>query len=130
MDTCLFPLCNRHPEKNGYCLLHGKHYANGSGEVKIPKAAKKESDSTKVTKKELKKLYPEFLSKHPVCEIKMKGCTVKATCVHHKHGRLKDNILNQKTWMASCSNCNLIVEIKDAEAREKGFKKSKFTTEK
>ena len=125
--NCLFPLCKRNAESNGYCILHGRHYSN-SAQVKMPKEIPKESDSMKEIKKELKKRYPEFLKKRPLCEAKMQGCTGRSECVHHKNGRLKDNILNEKTWMAVCKNCNRVIEEQDALAREKGFKKSKFQT--
>jgi len=80
-------------------------------------------------KDELKKYTPAakaFLKKHKLCEIKMKGCTVEATVVHHVRGRLGARLHDQEDWVASCANCNLMVEVKDLEAREKGFKKSRF----
>lgn len=80
-------------------------------------------------KEEMKKYKPEminFLKTHAKCEIGMDGCTKVATCVHHSAGRTGEKLHDQKDWIASCSNCNLAVEIKDAEAREKGFKKSRL----
>lgn len=83
----------------------------------------------KEDKKILKKLAIKVLIQHPQCQIKSKNCTGKSECVHHKRGRLKDNILNEKTLVASCFACNLWVETNTAEAIAKGFKKSKFKTE-
>jgi hypothetical protein len=124
--NCLFPTCSVHPESNGYCLHH-QMYSN-SVSVKIKKEIPKRSESMKETMKELKKLYPVFLAKHPNCEVKLSPeCTKKATCVHHINGRLKDNILNVETFMASCETCNLYVETHSALAKAKGVKKSKFT---
>lgn len=121
------PYLCRHPESNKYCVFH-QIYAN-SASVKMPKEVKKESSSMKEVKKELKKLYPLFLAKHPNCEVRLSPeCTKKATCIHHVHGRLKDNILNQKTWRSACEKCNGWVEDNHMKAELAGMKKSKFTT--
>lgn len=124
--SCLFPTCSVHPESNGYCLYHQMYSSSVS--VKPKKEIPKRSESMKETMKELKKLYPVFLAKHPNCEVNLSPqCTKKATCIHHRNGRLKDNILNVETFMASCETCNLYVETHSALAKEKGVKKSKFS---
>lgn len=81
-------------------------------------------------KTEFKKYLPamkEFLNRpeNKNCAIKMKGCTGKATVVHHAAGRIGNKLHDQIDWVASCTNCNLRVEISDLEARDKGFKKSR-----
>ena len=124
---CQFPGCTVHPQPNSYCVFH-QNYAS-SVSVKPKKEIPKRSDKMKETMKELKKLYPVFLAKHPNCEVKLSPkCTKKATCIHHKNGRLKENILNVETFMASCETCNLYVETHSALAKEKGVKSSKFTS--
>lgn len=75
----------------------------------------------------IKPLYEDFLEEHPICEIRGPQCTGQATCIHHVAGRSIKKVLDKKTWKASCSNCNLHVEIKDAEAREKGHKTSRLS---
>lgn len=77
----------------------------------------------------LRKLYPAFLALpgNGSCKLNMKGCTKKATVVHHKKGRIGDLLFDQRFWMPSCVSCNGAVESNDAEAREKGLKISKFT---
>jgi len=77
----------------------------------------------------IKPLYVDFLEKKPVCEIHSPVCTQAATCVHHTAGRGVAQIINIKTWKASCDACNCYVEKHDAWAREKGFKISKHTKE-
>jgi hypothetical protein len=57
----------------------------------------------------------------------MTGCEIEARCVHHSKGRIGDLLLDQRYWIPSCYSCNLQVEIKDAEARNKGLKISKFS---
>ena len=87
----------------------------------------RESVKMKATKKDLKKEYPKFLKSHPFCELKISPeCTKIATVIHHVRGRIGEQVHRQEDWMASCPACNSHVENKDAEAREKGLKKSKF----
>jgi len=42
-------------------------------------------------------------------------------------GRIGKQLLNYKNLMSSCANCNRVCEEKDAEAREKGIKKSQHS---
>jgi hypothetical protein len=67
-----------------------------------------------------------FLLRRPLCEIKAPGCKVQATCVHHTAGRTGEQLKNEEDWLPACAFCNLWAEINDAEARQKGFKKSKL----
>lgn len=99
-----------------------------------PKKEKKKKPIAPRSKKlqaNMRKYIPEmkaFLAKpeNEMCQIKMEGCTGKAVCVHHPAGRLGEKLRDQSEWVASCGSCNLQVEIKDLEAREKGFKKSRL----
>lgn len=91
-------------------------------EKKLPKPIPKKSEKMKA---EFKKYLPEmkkFLAKpeNRECQIKMKGCTAKATCVHHAAGRTGHKLHDQDDWVASCSSCNLTVETDDLIARAKG----------
>lgn len=117
---CLFPLCTVHAESNGYCFHHAI-YAN-SVAVKMPKPVKKESSSMKEVKKELKKLYPLFLAKHPLCNIKSPVCTRVATCINHTKGR-GCNVLNVEDFESSCTACNLFIEENHEWARIRNHKK-------
>ncbi len=97
--------------------------------VRAPKPAKKpavRSEKQKAVVSELKKLYPIFLRKHPVCEIDGPQCQKKAVCVHHSEGRGVNEVLKQSSWVASCAWCNGWVETADAQARKNGFKKSRL----
>lgn len=73
----------------------------------------------------LRPLYDRFLKDKAECEIKGPTCTGQPTEVHHTKGRGVKVILDDTYWKASCSACNLQVERKDAEAREKGHKVSR-----
>lgn len=145
-EQCKFPLCKRFAEKNGYCIGH-RIYASQSTESlkekndsaavkktdkpvsfsKIKTAIKKVSLKMADIKKQLKKLYPQFLKKHPFCEINSPVCTKVATCINHKKGRGKNEILNEETWEASCTACNGYIEENDSWARENGHKVSRHS---
>lgn len=90
------------------------------------KPLNKKSSKKKAVDKELKKLAPIFLAKHPNCEIKSPVCTGAATIVHHRKGRGKVDVTNVKTFVASCPPCNGWVESNDKKARDQGHKVSKF----
>lgn len=96
---------------------------------KAPEPIAKRSDKMKDLMKVYKPQVTEFLSRpeNQDCKIKMAGCTGKATQVHHSAGRLGNQLLNEDDMIPSCSHCNVIgVEVNDAEAREKGFKKTRL----
>lgn len=96
---------------------------------KVPQPIAKKSEKLKDETKLYKPLAKEFLSRpeNQDCKIKMEGCTGKATQVHHSAGRSGKQLLNVEDFVPSCTNCNVIaVEKNDAEAREKGFKKTRM----
>lgn len=95
------------------------------GAPKMPKPINPVSLTQKEIKTQLKKMYPVFLSTRKRCEIDGPNCTKKSTCIHHTEGRAQSIVLDATKWMASCGPCNSWVESADAEARAKGFKKSK-----
>lgn len=106
-------------------ILNRLQAARRPRERKTPAPISNRSDKMTAIIDQLKKLYPVFLRSHPACEIKSPVCTKKATVVHHSEGRGKNEVLDQRTWMASCTACNGWVEENDAEAREMGAKKSR-----
>jgi len=127
MSTCTFPLCKQNEYKNGLCINHNRLY--GSADVKkaaVPIA--KRSAKMKSNVAILRKQYPEFLAQpgNHLCKLKMEGCQTHAVTVHHSKGRIGELLFDQKYWMPSCLVCNIEVENKDGEAREKGLKLSKF----
>lgn len=124
--NCLFPTCRAHPEKNGYCVYH-RIYASGA-EVKTLKEIPKRTDTQKEINKLLKQAYPLYLAKKKhKCEIKSPVCTSKATVINHTRGRGKDHVLDESTWQASCSECNLWVEANHAKGEALGAKKTRHS---
>lgn len=125
---CAFPLCTRHAESNSYCIFHKIYGKQEPEKVKVYVIPKR-SEKQKKVMAELRKLYPVFLEKHPLCEVRLSpDCTKIATCIHHVRGRLKDNLFNVKSWKSCCETCNLRAETHHKEAEEAGMKKSKFKT--
>lgn len=84
------------------------------------------SEKMKGVMKAIAPLYTEFLE-DKLCEINSPECTQTATCVHHTAGRGVAQIMNRKTWKASCDACNYYVEKHDEWARQNGHKVSRHT---
>lgn len=122
--VCNFPTCDRKPESTGWCIFHAIYSSSVS--VKKAKPVKKESDSMKEIKRELKKLYPVFLAKNPVCNIKSPVCTKVATCINHTRGR-EGNVLNVEDWESSCTACNSYIESHHSWAQKRGHKKERHS---
>lgn len=80
----------------------------------------KVSDKKKKEDKIYYALRDVFLSNKPNCELRLPGCFLKSSDVHHVHRR-GENYLNVKTWMSLCRNCHHYVETHPAESREKGW---------
>ena len=65
---------------------------------------------------QLRRLY---LLKHPMCQIKIPGCTGTATDIHHMAYR-GDKYLDVETWKSACRHCHDWVHSHPKEARELG----------
>ena len=90
---------------------------------KTKKKIKQISEHHKKTLDEYSPKRKVFLEERPYCELKLNGCTHFATCVHHKKGKhSKQLYLDEKFWMASCINCNRVVEEIGEKAYELGLK--------
>lgn len=126
-NRCTWPTCKDPEYKNGLCFQHNRSYGTADAK-KPPKPLAKRSEKMKSNMKQLRELYPEFLAQpgNDKCKLNMKGCTKTAVTIHHSKGRVGELLFDQKYWMPSCLWCNIEVENKDAEAREKGLKISKF----
>ena len=80
---------------------------------KTKKKIKQISEHHKKTIDEYSPKRKVFLENLIYCELKLKGCTHFATCVHQKKGKQSKQLyLDEKFWMASCINCNRVVEKK------------------
>lgn len=74
----------------------------------------------------LKKTYPAFLERNPVCKIQSPVCTYHATVVNHEKGRGIKVVMNPEFWTPCCPPCNGYIEIHNEWAEKRGFKKSRL----
>jgi hypothetical protein len=66
------------------------------------------------------------LPENQFCKIKMDGCRIEATHVHHAAGRLGIKLHDQADWIPTCWPCHRAAERKDKESRRLGFIKSRL----
>lgn len=120
---CQTPSCDNYTEGNtDYCgsCNHAKRKAERNAlkdkkVYRLPKATAKRKEENKA----YTPLRKKYLEDHPKCEIKLIGCTGKATQIHHCSTSHKD-FLNIKTWKSGCSNChNTIERVLSADERRK-----------
>lgn len=121
--SCTFPNCSSNAVTNNYCIGHAKMM--GSTLIKKDTVIPKRSDKRKEEQKEYVKIVKEMLKANPNCEIKVEGCKVKATGLHHKVKRSPKTWLKKENLMRACDSCNLWVELHPIEAMAKGFTISK-----
>jgi hypothetical protein len=121
-SLCQFPGCIN----NGrYCRIQG-HIPEEIAPRKTIAAVSKKRD--KINRQEYKPIAQKYLQAHPRCELQMEGCTQKAQGIHHLKGKSSTELLlDVRFFKAACNHCNLMVEVKDQEAREKELKLSKFS---
>jgi hypothetical protein len=72
------------------------------------------------------KLRTGFLIINPHCQVKLPGCTIRATDVHHLYsGRDREKYyLKTTTWKSSCRTCHSVLhnELSSEEAVSLGLK--------
>ena len=68
-----------------------------------------------------------YLETHPMCEAKIPGCTLNATDIHHKKGRVGGYYLDTTNFLAVCRACHNIIETQVDMAKEEGFSKSRLS---
>lgn len=69
-----------------------------------------------------------FLLDFPMCQANIQGvCKGQATEVHHKKGRIGNDLLDETNWLALCHNCHEYVENNREFAMEKGYSIKRIT---
>jgi len=116
---------------NRYCQACWKLELPKSSQSIKPTARKKPiaQRSPSRIKKDLQysKVRKVFLENKPVCEAYISCCcTIQATDVHHKSGRVGKLYLDEKTWLAVCRACHMWIETHPKEARDMGFSNSRL----
>jgi hypothetical protein len=72
-------------------------------------------------------LRKEFLKANPECEARLKNCRGEATDVHHRAGRVGENLLDTETWLAVCRPCHLWIESHPVASKQLGLSESRLT---
>jgi hypothetical protein len=69
-----------------------------------------------------------FLLEFPMCQANIQGvCKGQATEVHHKKGRIGNDLLDETNWLALCHNCHEYIENNREFAMEKGYSIKRIT---
>lgn len=117
------PLNRHHNKKGEVYKLSRTAIKKKEGAPKYP--VKKQTPIKKVSAKLAKELQvynkarAEKLADDPNCEIKLLGCTIIATDVHHMEGRGK-NLCNKKKMKSACRHCHDIITEDSAMAIAEG----------
>lgn len=105
-----------------------------TGVAKKPKPTAKRipAMSSKMAKK--KAVYSvmrvKFLTDHPMCHARIDArCSMKATEVHHKAGRIEELLLDMRFWLPVCHNCHVWCELHPIEAKEMGLSTDRLSLE-
>lgn len=79
--------------------------------------------STTRTKEErvyaLKRLI--YLKEHPMCEAHLTGCLNNSSEIHHKRGKIGDDLIDETMFLAVCRECHNFIENNRTFAIEHGF---------
>jgi hypothetical protein len=107
-----------------YCRTHG------IASLKPLPTIKKESEKrAEVNRKEYGPKARKFVKDHPKCQAGIEGiCTGASKCVHHKKGRhSKEDLLDERYWLAVCFNCHRTLEENPVFAKQHGFSISRHS---
>lgn len=120
--SCEFPNCKSNADKGSkYCIGHKKMM--GESKVKADKnTIAKTSDKENSRQNKYKKIRKQFLVDHPKCEVE--GCRKVAVEVHHKAGRVGENLFND--LLAVCSGHHRMIETQPQWAKDNGYSISRL----
>ena len=110
-----------------YCKREHDHLNPKKEKLKKARVpVNKVSDKERVRQQQYRKARIAFLKQIPYCEVRAEGCTHQATEVHHKAGRIGENLLDVSTWLSTCHNCHEKIEQQPKWAKENGFSISRL----
>ena len=72
-------------------------------------------------------LRKQYLQQHELCEAQLNQCSQTATDIHHKAGRIGDQLNDTSDWLAVCRSCHTWIELHPKEAKELEFSKSRIS---
>ena len=119
----------------GYPYCYQKHRNEVSAQRKqergITTETKPNKPINKISDKQAKLnaaytvLRKQFLKDNPYCKACLPGCTFIATEVHHKKGR-GEFMLDTSTWLPSCHNDHVWIELDPVEAKILGLSEDRL----
>lgn len=118
IKLCDIPTCYSYQK---YCRLHS------STQVKEKEPIAKVAESSKKSQGEYNRKCAKFKKEHPLCQAKLKDICKKVTAdIHHMKGKAsKEDLLNEKYWLAVCRACHDHLHANPAFAREQGLSVSR-----
>lgn len=123
----IIPCVNTDIYADGKCYYHYKYGTEkpvkSENKKPIPQVSKKEQGR----KREYKKGRDKYLLEHPVCEMRLDNCKIKATQVHHKKGRVGKLLTEEAHFIAACENCHRTVEDNPGMAKKLGLSESRLS---
>ena len=80
-------------------------------EAKPPAPINKVSDKKKEQDKEYKILRLKFLLQNPYCQVKLPGCLINSTDIHHLFfgADRSSHYIDDKTWKSTCRYCHHMI---------------------
>lgn len=67
-----------------------------------------------------------FMEQNTKCQAGLKGCTIEATELHHKKGRMNELIHDERYFLAVCRSCHEKITEHSRMAIEKGLSLSRY----
>lgn len=90
---------------------------------KIRKVSKKQASKLNV----YLKLRASYLTAHSYCQAKTDNCSYNSTEIHHRRGRIGNDLTDVNYFLAVCRNCHNWIEDNPKEAKELGFSVSRLS---
>jgi len=128
-DSCHKPkLIWKNFEGKKYCKHCWSCHSSNLKQKPTVKSVSIRPRSSKKVKED--KIYSElrkaFLTEKPLCEASIKHvCSNLSTEIHHMKGRLGNNYLDTKTWLAVCRGCHSFIEEHPKIAKELNFSQNR-----
>ncbi len=98
-----------------YCHIceSGPDYRKGKNGIPF------ETEKREKQNKEYKEKRKKFLAKNPVCQVK--GCKKKALEIHHKFGRVEEDLVDESGFLGCCKAHHREIELNPEWAKKEGY---------
>ena len=89
--------------------------------IKAREPIKKTSDKQAKINRAYTDMRVQYLKIIHYCQVSSTDCTHVATQIHHRAGRIGNNMLDTTTWLSVCHTCHELIERNPLWAYEKGY---------